>query len=372
MEKILLSSPHLSGAEMEYLRETVESGWVAPLGPQVDAFERELCAATGAAHAAALSSGTAAIHLALRALGVKPGDEVICSAFTFAASCAPILYQHARPVFVDSEPGSWNMSPAALERALREHSPKAAVIVNLYGQMADYEPLCALCRAHGVPVIEEAAESLGATYRGQNSGTFGEIAIFSFNGNKIITTSGGGAALSADGELIQKIRFLSTQARDPARHYQHSELGFNYRMPAVCAAVGRGQLPALPARVAKKKAIYDAYRAGFAGNPTIEMNPVAGFGEPNHWLSCITLREGSPAAPLEILEHLERKNIEARPIWKPMQLQPLYENYPFYPHEEGMPGVSQRIFERGLCLPSDTKMTDEQQQLVIEEVLSLC
>lgn len=364
-ERIYLASPHMCGKEKEYVEEAFRTNWIAPLGPHVNAFEKEVAEYAGTSSAAALSSGTAAIHLALIALGVGEGDVVFCSSLTFAASCNPIIYQNATPVFIDSEPESFNMSPMALERAFKEYTPKAVIVVNLYGQSADMDKIKAICDRHNVPIIEDAAESLGATYKGKMSGTFGKFGVYSFNGNKIITTSGGGMLVSNDDEAIKKVRFWATQARDEARHYQHSELGYNYRMSNVCAGIGRGQMTVLEERIAQKKAIYNRYKEAFADIEEIQMAPICDYGEPNYWLSVMTIAPSSKAKPLDIMIALEENNIESRPIWKPMHLQPYYEKYPFYSHNDSDISVAEDIFNRGVCLPSDTKMTDEDMNRVI-------
>lgn len=365
-KRIYLASPHMCGKEQEYVNEAFETNWIAPLGPHVNAFEKEIANYVGVKSAAALSSGTAAIHLALIALGVKEGDVVFCSTLTFAASCNPIIYQKATPVFIDSEPDSFNMSPVALEKAFKEYKPKAVIVVHLYGQSANIDKIKEICDKHNVPIIEDAAESLGATYKGKMTGTFGKFGIYSFNGNKIITTSGGGIVVSDDEEAIEKIRFWATQARDPARHYQHSELGFNYRMSNVCAAIGRGQLTVLEKRIAQKKAIYNKYKEAFADIEAIQMAPICNYGEPNYWLSVMTIDPTCNVKPLDIIIALENENIESRPVWKPMHLQPFYQKYSFYNHRDEGISVSEDIFNRGLCLPSDTKMTDEDINRVIE------
>ena len=354
-EKIWLSSPHMSdeGYEMEYIKEAFATNWVAPLGENVDKFEEELAAKIGAKHAAALSSGTAAIHLALKAAGVGPGDIVFCQSLTFAATANPIIYLNATPVFIDSDYETWNMDPALLAEAFAKYPDvKAVVVVHLYGLAADMDKLMEICRAHNVPVIEDAAEALGTYYKGKHAGTIGDYGVFSFNGNKIITTSGGGMLVSDNKERIEKVRFWATQARDPARHYQHSELGFNYRMSNVLAGIGRGQLKVLDQRVAKKKYIFEYYKKELGGLDGIQFMPVNDWNEPNYWLSCITL--SGKVKPLDIIEALEADNIQSRPLWKPMHLQPFYAGYDFIGGD-----VSQKLFETGVCLPSDTKMTDE-------------
>lgn len=359
-ERIFLSSPHMCGKEMAYIEEAFQTNWIAPLGKNVTEFENEMCAATGANQAIAMSAGTAALHMALRYLGVGRGDVVFCSSMTFAASCNPIVYEGGTPVFIDSEPDSWNMSPVALEKAFEKYpNPKAVVVVNLYGQSADYDKILELAKEHHVPVVEDAAESLGATYKGKMTGTLGEFGVLSFNGNKIITTSGGGMLLCNTKEEKDKIVKWITQSRDPARHYQHTELGFNYRMSNICAGIGRGQLTALSDRVAKKTEIYHTYREAFS-DIEVEMMPVCDYGVPNFWLSCMTVKEKDPVS---LMEALEENNIESRPIWKPMHLQPFYQECDYFMHDSD---ISKQIFETGICLPSDTKMTKEQQMRVIE------
>lgn len=366
-----LASPHLCGKEREFVADAFDTNWVAPLGPHVNNFEKEIAAYVGSNSAVALSSGTAAIHLALIALGVGKGDIVFCSSLTFAASCNPIIYQNASPVFIDSEPESFNMSPAALEKAFRENKPKAVIVVNLYGQSADMDRIKAICDMHNVPIIEDAAESLGAAYKGRKSGTFGRFGVYSFNGNKIITTSGGGMVVSDDEVAINKMRFWATQARDSARHYQHSELGFNYRMSNICAGIGRGQLTAIEERIAQKKAIYNRYKEAFADIEDLQMAPICDYGEPNYWLSTMTILPSSKVTPLDIMVDLEKEDIESRPIWKPMHLQPVYKKYPFYNHYDDGISVAEDVFNRGVCLPSDTKMSNEDIDRVIEIVRGL-
>lgn len=372
-DKIFLSSPHMSdeGYEMQYIKEAFDTNWIAPLGKNVDMFESELAELVGIKSAAALSSGTAAIHLALKSAGVKKGDIVFCSSLTFSASANPIIYEGAIPVFIDSEPTSWNMSPVALKKAFSKHSPKAVIVVNLYGQSADMDEILSICNSYNVPVIEDAAESLGALYKGKCSGTFGKFGIFSFNGNKIITTSGGGMLISNDTENIKKARFWATQARDNARHYQHSELGYNYRMSNIVAGIGRGQLKVLNDRIIKKKQIFEIYKEAFKNIAEIEMMPICDYNQPNYWLSCITLKENCKVKPIDIILALEAENIESRPIWKPMHLQPYFEKYDFVVSDERGASVSEDIFNRGLCLPSDTKMSISDQQRVINIIKGL-
>lgn len=358
--RIFLSSPHMSdeGFEMQFIHEAFDSNWIAPLGKNVDEFESELAHYVNINHAAALSSGTAAIHLALKAAGVGNGDFVFCPSLTFSATANPIIYQNAIPVFIDSDATTWNIDPGALEEAFSKYTPKAVLMVHLYGLAADIDPILDLCQRHGVILIEDAAESLGTLYKGRHTGTFGDYGVFSFNGNKIITTSGGGMLVSNNEERIAKVRFWATQSRDPARHYQHSEIGFNYRMSNVVAGIGRGQLKVLDQRVAKKRFIFDFYSEALSDIKDIEMMPVNDWNEPNCWLTCILLR--GKVRPAEIMDALEAENIESRPIWKPMHLQPFFSRYAFVGK-----GVSEKIFEDGVCLPSDTKMTEEDLARVV-------
>jgi len=353
--RIYLSSPHMSdeGYELKYIQEAFDSNWIAPLGENVNMFEKELAEYVGSSNAAALSSGTAAIHLALKAAGVGKGDIVFCQDLTFAASCNPIIYENAIPVFIDSDYESWNMDPDLLEEAFEKYPDvKAVIVVHLYGLSANMDRIVELCQKHNVTLIEDAAESLGTYYKGKHTGTFGQYGIFSFNGNKIITTSGGGMLVSEDAERIEKTRFWATQARDKARHYQHSEIGYNYRMSNICAGIGRGQLKVLDERVAKKKYIFEYYKENLKELEGISFMPINDWNEPNYWLSCITL-EGD-VKPLDIMEALEKENIESRPIWKPMHLQPVFEKYDYIGGD-----VGKSLFNTGVCLPSDTKMTDE-------------
>lgn len=374
-ERIYLSSPHMGGDELSYIQQAFDSNWIAPLGPNVNQFEQELADYVGVKSASALSSGTAAIHLGLKALGVTDGDVVFCSSLTFSASCNPILYLGATPVFIDSDAKTWNMCPKALklafEEAEKKHQlPKAVVVVNLYGQSADMDPILEVCQKYNVPILEDAAESLGATYKGRMSGTIGDIGIYSFNGNKIITTSGGGMMVSNHEDYTKKATFWATQSREAMRHYEHKELGYNYRMSNIVAGIGRGQLKVLNDRITKKKEIYNLYKDAFKDIHEIEMMNICEYGKSNYWLSVMTLREESAVKPIEIIEKLEEYNIESRPVWKPMHLQPIFKQYPFYTVSEGV-SVSEEYFNRGICLPSDTKMTKSQQQKVIEIIRSL-
>lgn len=369
MKKIYLSSPHMGGSETKFVKQAFDTNWIAPLGENVNLFEKEIAEYAGVLSAAALSSGTAAIHLALKAAGVGEGDAVFCSTLTFSASANPILYEKAVPVFIDSEAGSWNMDPAALEKAFCSlPCPKAVVAVDLYGQAADLEPIRALCRKYGAALIEDAAEALGASYKGKKCGTWGDYGIFSFNGNKIITTSGGGMLVSENEEMIKKARFWATQSREPARHYQHEEIGYNYRMSNVVAGIGRGQLEVLDERVAQKTAIFKRYEAAFADIAELSMMPVRDYGVPNFWLSCVLFDPASRVKPLDVLLALEKENVESRPIWKPMHLQPIFAKYDFVTAQKAGADVASDIFNRGLCLPSDTKMTEDDQTRVIEIV----
>ncbi|MDE7028447.1 MAG: aminotransferase class I/II-fold pyridoxal phosphate-dependent enzyme [Lachnospiraceae bacterium] len=371
-KRIYLSSPTMHGEEQRFVAEAFDTNWVAPLGPNVNNFETELAQYTGCGHAAALSSGTAAIHLGLKLLGVQEGDVVFVSSLTFSASCNPIVYEKAVPVLIDSEPDTWNMSPVALERAFEKYpSPKAVVIVHLYGTPAKMDEIMQICAAHNVPILEDAAESLGSTYGGKHTGTFGRIGIYSFNGNKIITTSGGGMMVSREEALVKEARLLSTQARDPARHYQHSRIGYNYRMSNVDAGIGRGQLMHLDEHVRLKKAIYRRYQEAFADIEEIVMNPLNPGGDANNWLSCMTIREGCKVTPDMVMDALEAENIESRPIWKPMHLQPVFAACDFINHNDGRMSVSEDIFVRGMCLPSDIKNTDADMDRVIGIVRGL-
>ncbi|MDE7323009.1 MAG: aminotransferase class I/II-fold pyridoxal phosphate-dependent enzyme [Lachnospiraceae bacterium] len=364
-EKIYLSSPTTYKDERDFVAEAFMTNWVAPLGPHVDNFETEIAAYTGCGYAAALSSGTAAIHLGLKLLGVGQGDVVFVSSLTFSASCNPICYEKATPVFIDSEPDTWNMSPQALERAFEKYpNPKAVIVVHLYGTPAKLDEIIQICERHGVPILEDAAESLGSTYKGRQTGTFGRIGIYSFNGNKIITTSGGGMIVSAEEELVKEARNLSTQARDTARHYQHSKIGYNYRMSNILAGIGRGQLIHLDEHIRRKKAIYARYTEAFADIEEIVMNPLNPEGDANNWLSCMTIKTGSSVTPDMVMNALDDQNIESRPIWKPMHLQPVFAGYDFFKHNDSDISVSEDIFNRGVCLPSDIKNTDADMEKI--------
>ncbi|HEX8453274.1 MAG TPA: aminotransferase class I/II-fold pyridoxal phosphate-dependent enzyme [Longimicrobium sp.] len=368
-ERIYLSSPHMGGAEQELVADAFATNWIAPLGPHVDAFEREFADIVGSPHAAALSSGTAAIHLALILAGVGRGDEVVVSSLTFSASVNPILYVGATPVFIDCDRASWNMDPALLAQALRDRAragrlPRAVVVVHLYGQSADLDPIVETCREHGVTLIEDAAEALGASYRGRSPGTLGQTGIFSFNGNKVITTSGGGMLVSDDAALIAKARKLATQARDPAPHYEHSEIGYNYRLSNVLAAIGRGQLRVLADRVAARRRNFDFYARELGGLPGVELMPEAPWGTHSRWLTCLTIDPAAFGADREALRlAFENENIEARPVWKPMHLQPIFAS-----HDSVGGEVAADLFERGLCLPSGSNLETSDLERVCDVV----
>ena len=372
MARIYLSPPNLDGREREFLLSAFDSKWITTLGPSVDAFENEVAQKTGVPYAAALASGTSAIHLALIALGIGPGDEVFCSTFTFAATANPIVYCGASPVFIDSDRQTWNMDADLLEEelhdcALRGRLPKAIVVVDLYGQCADYDRILRSAQAYGVPVVEDAAEALGATYRDKAAGSFGEMGIFSFNGNKIITTSGGGMLVARNKAYIDQAKFLATQARDPAPYYQHTQIGHNYRMSNLLAAVGRGQLETLGKKIAQKKAIREFYRNVLKELPGIAFMPEAPYGQPNYWLTCITIDAQEFGASTEDVRlALEEHNIESRPVWKPMHLQPVFS-------ECRVRGgaVAADLFAHGLCLPSGSAMTEEELRRVVEVIVSL-
>jgi pyridoxal phosphate-dependent aminotransferase EpsN len=369
-QKIYLSPPHMGEQEQLLVMDAFASNWIAPIGPHVDSFERELADYVGARGAVALCSGTSAIHLGLRLLEVGKGDIVFCSSLTFIASANPIVYQGAEPVFIDSEPDSWNMSPSALQQAFIDASclgrmPKAVIVVHLYGQNADMDAIKPICDHYGVPILEDAAESLGASYKGAMSGTIGKLGIYSFSGNKIITTSSGGMLVSDDEMLLRKARFLATQAREPARHYQHNELGYNYRMSNLLAAVGRGQLGLLNDRIESRRAIFQRYQEGLGAYPGVSFMPEMSYGRSNRWLTVMLLDSRlTETTPNQLIDALSEQNIESRPLWKPLHLQPLYEGVRYYPHspEES---VSERLFHSGICLPSGSNLSVEDMNRVI-------
>ncbi len=372
-QRIWLSSPHLGDEETAFVEEAFKTNWIAPLGPHVNAFETEMASHVGVGYAAAVSSGTAAIHLGLLLLGVKPGDTVFCSSLTFVGSCNPILYAGAQPVFIDSEPATWNMSPAALERAFfwaksENRLPTCVILVNLYGQSADMDELLPICERYGVPVLEDAAESLGASYKGKFSGAFGRVAVYSFNGNKIITTSGGGMLMADDPDLVVRARKLATQAREPAPYYEHVEMGFNYRMSNVLAGIGRGQLRVLTQRVAQRRRVFERYTQALADLPQIQWMPEPDGYHSTRWLTCFTLLgENAPDRCKQVMKALERHLIEARPVWKPMHLQPLFNGAPYFQHADGT-DVSANLFQAGICLPSGSNLSEAEQDRVINHL----
>ncbi|MFJ5759886.1 aminotransferase class I/II-fold pyridoxal phosphate-dependent enzyme [Neobacillus sp. NPDC093182] len=369
-KRIFLSSPHMSGNELTYINGAFETNWIAPLGPNVDEFEKEIADYVGANEAVAVSSGTAAIHLALSLLDVKKGDKVFCSSLTFIASANPIIYQGAEPIFIDSEPDTWNMSPKALEKAFIDASsegnlPKAVIVVNLYGQSAKMDEIVSICNHYNVPIIEDAAESLGSTYKGKASGTFGEFGVFSFNGNKIITTSGGGMLISNNVAALKKARFLATQARDPAPHYQHSNIGFNYRMSNILAGVGIAQLGVLNERVKARRNVFKRYYQELGHQPGFYFMPELENTLSNRWLTALTINEEEACVSVEdLLKTLTDSNIEARPVWKPLHLQPIFQGVKYYPHSENE-NISEGLFKNGICLPSGSNMTEDDQMRII-------
>lgn len=360
-KRILLSSPHMSDQnyEMEYIQEAFDTNWIAPLGNNVNQFEIELANYVGGNYAVALASGTAAIHIALKLAGVGEGDVVLCQSMTFTATANPIIYQNATPVFLDSDYETWSISPESLKAAIEKYpNAKALLVVHLYGLVADMDEINKICKEHNIIVIEDAAESLGSTYKGKQTGTLADYGILSFNGNKIITTSGGGALIVNSEEEAEKAKFWATQAREKELHYEHLELGFNYRMSNVVAGIGRGQLKVLEDRVAKKREIFNLYKSELSSYDAVKMMPYNEWNEPNFWLSAFTLENGLD--PIKLIEKLDQGNVESRPIWKPMHLQPFYKSYDFFGN-----GVSDDIYKRGICLPSDSKMTHEEQMYVI-------
>ncbi len=366
--KIYLSSPCMCGEEQKYIKEAFDTNWIAPLGKNVNEFENEIKEYLGTKGAVAMSAGTAAIHMALRSVGVGSGDIVFCQSMTFSASANPIVYQNGTPVFIDSEPDTWNMSPEALEKAFEKYpNPKAVVVVHLYGTPAKMDEITRICAEHNVPLIEDAAEGLGGEYKGKQLGAFGEFGILSFNGNKIITTSGGGMLVGNDEEQLKTVLKWITQSREPARWYQHEELGFNYRMSNICAGIGRGQMEALSDHIQQKTRIFEKYKLAFEGLP-ITMQPYLEGTKPNHWLSAATIDEASGVSPFDIMDRLAEENVETRPVWKPMHMQPFFRDCDFFAHNEDGTSVSEDLFSRGICLPSDfsPQMTAEEQEEIIE------
>ena len=366
-KRIYLSPPHMSGEELELIRDAFESNWIAPLGPHVNQFEKEFAEYIGTQHAAAVCSGTAALHLAMKILGIQNGDEVLMPSFTFCASANAVIYEGGFPVFIDSEEKSWNIDPNLLEEELdrREREgnlPKAVMSVDLYGQCADYDRIQSICNRYEIPLIEDAAEALGATYGDRKAGVFGKLGVFSFNGNKIITTSGGGMLVSDDADMIERARFLSTQARDAAPYYLHTTIGYNYRLSNLLAAVGRGQLRVLPQRVKARRKNFELYRAGLGDLPGIEFMPEAEFGHCTRWLTCITIDAAVFGADTnQVRNALEAENIEARPVWKPLHTQPVYADLKAVGGE-----VSDHIFKSGLCLPSGSSLVSSDIEMIIE------
>ncbi|WP_339378045.1 DegT/DnrJ/EryC1/StrS family aminotransferase [Merismopedia glauca] len=365
----MLSTPHMGDWELEFVKEAFATNWIAPVGPHVDAFETEFCQLVGTSHSAAVSSGTAALHLALRLIGIQAGDEVFCSTLTFIASATPITFLGAKPVFIDSDRISWNLDPELLSTALAQRAkigklPKAVLLVHLYGQSADIDPILAACDRYEIPLVEDAAEALGATYKGQNPGTFGRVGIYSFNGNKIITTSGGGMLVSDDSELVSQARFLATQARDPAPHYQHSQIGYNYRLSNVLAGIGRGQLRVLAERVAARRRNFEIYQQTLGDLPGIEFMPEASFGKATRWLTCLTIdpeKFGTDREQVRLA--LAAQNIETRPVWKPLHLQPVFADCEYIGGK-----VAEGLFQDGLCLPSGSNLSDADLKRVIQAI----
>lgn len=377
-KRIFLSSPTMNGTEQSYIQEAFDTNWIAPLGKNVNEFENELATYVGSGYGAALSAGTAAIHLGLKALGIQEGDLVFCSDLTFSATCNPICYEKAIPVFIDSEEETWNMDPVALEKAFQEYpNVKAVIVVNLYGTPAKLEEIRAICDRYQVPLLEDAAESLGATYKKKMTGTFGKVGAFSFNGNKIITSSGGGMLVSDEKWIVDKVRFWATQSREPERHYEHKEIGYNYRMSNIVAGIGRGQLTTLDKHIEKKKWIYETYKKAFKEISEVTMNPYLEESEPNYWLSCLLIDEKNKVKPNDIIDALEKENIESRPIWKPMHLQPVFEKYTYvtkngvYKNSEKSESVGEKVFLNGVCLPSDIKNTEEDMKRIIGIIKNL-
>ena len=373
MSRIYLSPPHLGAHEMEFVNDAIASNWIAPLGPHVNEFEKEFARYVGVPHAAAVSSGTAALHLALLLLGIQRGDEVLCSSLTFVATANPIVYEGGHPVFIDAERATWNMDPELLREELaacaaRGKLPRAVIVADLYGQCADYDAISTVCAEYDVPLIEDAAEALGASYKDKRAGSFGKFGVFSFNGNKIITTSGGGMLVSEDAGLIERARFLATQARDPAPHYEHSVIGYNYRLSNILAAIGRGQLRVLEDRVASRRRNYEYYKAALGSLPGIAFIPQASYGHSNHWLTCITIDpEAFGATREEVRLALDAGDIESRPVWKPLHLQPVFTSC----RVRGG-AVAEHIFERGLCLPSGSSLSEDDLRRVSGMVAGLC
>lgn len=373
MKKIYLASPHMSKEKYEekYVKEAFDTNWLSTVGENINEFEAAVKEYLKIENAVGLASGTSAIHLGLKALGVEKDDIVFVSDLTFSASVNPIIYQNATPIFIDSEKETWNMDPKALEKAFEKYpNPKAVVVVHLYGSSAKIDEIIKICDEHNVPVLEDAAEGLGTIYKGKFLGTYGKCSALSFNGNKIITTTGGGMLISQDKEIIDKAKFWSTQSKDPARHYQHSQIGYNYRMSNVLAGIGRGQMKVLENRIDKKNEIFEFYKNAFKDIPDIEMMPEKPEERSNRWLTTITIKSSSKVKPLDIIEALEKENIESRPVWKPMHMQPIFEKYDFIKLEDGQ-SVGEDLFARGVCLPSDTKNTIEDMERITKIIKEL-
>ncbi|MBF0449907.1 MAG: aminotransferase class I/II-fold pyridoxal phosphate-dependent enzyme [Candidatus Magnetomorum sp.] len=373
--RIFLSPPHMGGDELELIADVFQSNYIAPVGKHLTVFEHEIAQYVGVDGALALCSGTAAIHLALRLLNIQRDDTVFCSSLTFVGSANPILYEGGKPVFIDSEPDTWNMSPHALKNAFQQYihkgkRPAAVIVVNLYGQSADMDAIRKICDSYETPLIEDAAESIGAKYHGKNSGSFGDFSILSFNGNKMITTSGGGMLLSNNVKALEKARFWSTQARDPALYYEHSELGYNYRLSNVLAAIGLGQLRVLDQHIRSCRNIFSRYQTELGHLPGIDFMPEPPGYRSNRWLSVMRVDPlVQSKTPVQLIEFLEQNNIESRPVWKPMHLQPLFHGTDFFSHTP-QKAVSECLFKSGICLPSGSGMTDDEQFRVIDCLLS--
>jgi len=368
--RIYLSPPHMGDIERKLLTNAFDSNWIAPLGPHVDGFENEITEYLGVKHAAALSSGSGALHLALIIAGIKERDKVLCPSLTFAATANVIMYEKAKPIFLDSDPDAWVIDLNALEKAIKKHKPKAFIPVDLYGQSCDYDTVIDLCKQNNVIVIEDAAEALGADYKGKKCGSFGEMGILSFNGNKIITTSGGGMLVSNNEDYIKKARFLSTQAREPKVHYEHKEVGYNYRMSNLLAAVGRGQLEGIEDRVSARRSIFNRYEKALSHSDGFTFMQEADYGKSNRWLTTLTVNEDiAGISRTHIIDSLEKENIEARPVWKPMHLQPFYKGYEYV--MVGDEDVSKKLFEDGLCLPSGSSLSETDQSRIIDIILSM-
>ena len=368
-KRILLSYPHMSGDELKYIKEAFDSNWIAPLGPHVDAFEKETAEFAGVKAALALSSGSAALHLGLKLLGVGAGDVVFCSSLTFIASVAPAIYQNAVPVFIDSDEETWNMSPAALQKAFdyaveTGRMPKAVIVAELYGQCPDMDEIKRICAKYNVPILEDAAEALGSEWKGKKCGSLTELGVYSYNGNKIITTSGGGMLLSDNEEWMKKARFWATQARDAAPWYEHTEIGYNYRMSNLLAAVGRGQMFHLKERIAQRRNVYSRYAEELSEIPGVKLMPEADGCRSIQWLTAITVDPSTGKSFMDVINYMSEQNIECRPVWKPMHLQPVFAGCKYF--SNGSESVSDKLFNTGICLPSASAMTEEEQGWVIK------